>query len=1143
MFDVFYSGTKPNLFAHEQAATSIEEAQRLSKTRFFWWITYLCDYTGFDFLWEPVPWQAHQRHAWRSQWQPDSGTYLVPKNGYTETNYYVDQQLTRLPQYEGWVLPDNIDINSVDYSWHPNPVDPPYIYHFPSRWQQACGLTYTVTGAVDIKLTDPFIAQALSCEDNWHIPVHIRKDSIDFSWHPNTLEPPMIYHFATKHHWDRVGGPEYRIPGAVEIKYIDDIVADTQSDLANWYIPDWIDATSIDYSWVPNPTEEPYIYEFAVEWGWNNIGGPEYRVPGATSRKYVDYFVARTQPDPDKFKINADISPLDDVLRWRPNPTELPYIYVFGNQWYLAEIMPTVEYHVPGATERKYIDDLRATLLPNKSLFSQHYTCNFDFSWTPDPGDPPYIYVFGNQWYPAEIMPTVEYAVEGAVERKFMEYPLAQLPDAHSTNWSTLVECEWDYSWVPDPGDPPYIYVFGNQWHPAVIMPTVRYTVEGATEVKFMDYPVAKLLQDTVFWTVPDEVDSANIDYSWVPDPGSPPYIYHFGTDYQASVGLTYAMPGATELKFAGEIPRIQKEKAIIQVQDIFYLDRSNAMSAQRFAQLQERYPHIQKVRYVNSAMDTIRRCVSKTKQNRFWVISSLNDYSEFDFAWHAQPWQNSMTHVFGTQWNKWSDTFLVNRWEFERCAKWAKGIEEFPNLNFVSDQQVHSPSDAHDIYVINFGNKHATEVVDNLKNRYRVVKQARYFDNYLDTIKRVLDGVEAEHIWIVSSICDYSHFDFSWQPEAWQSDMLHVFPSFDQKFGDTFFVPVQKLREKINELELLDWFETVNYCDDQCVSRWPMPIVKHNNDSHVETVLQHTWTDPLTMFTVDDGPVVRPTVSLWREKSKTIIPLSSGASAVIVPQSAVPYIKNQLYDYPYIDKTQKDLMKDQLLDIVFISNGESMAEENWQYLNHSTSSRNHRVVRVDGVNGRVAAYHAAANASNTPWFFAVFAKLQVVSTFDWTWQPDRMQEPKHYIFHAGNPVNGLEYGHQAMIAYNKKLVLANTGHGLDFTLDSAHEVVPILSGHAMYCEDPWTCWRTAFREALKLRASLPNVENEYRLKVWLKEDSGTIANGHWSHKGAQDAMDFYDSVNGNFEELRKSYDWEWLSSYAFFKRNLSTGQ
>ena len=67
-----------------------------------------------------------------------------------------------------------------------------------------------------------------------------------------------------------------------------------------------------------------------------------------------------------------------------------------------------------------------------------------------------------------------------------------------------------------------------------------------------------------------------------------------------------------------------------------------------------------------------------------------------------------------------------------------------------------------------------------------------------------------------------------------------------------------------------------------------------------------------------------------------------------------------------------------------------------------------------------------------------------------------------------------------AIVAYNKKLVLETTGQGLDFTLDKPHEVVPVLSGTAYYCEDAWTCWRTAFREALKLRASLPNIENEY---------------------------------------------------------------
>jgi len=86
MFDVFYSGTKPNLFAHERAATSIEQARQLSQTRYFWWINYLSDYSRHDFLWEPVPWENDQTHIWPSQHQENGGTYLVPKHGGVDTN-------------------------------------------------------------------------------------------------------------------------------------------------------------------------------------------------------------------------------------------------------------------------------------------------------------------------------------------------------------------------------------------------------------------------------------------------------------------------------------------------------------------------------------------------------------------------------------------------------------------------------------------------------------------------------------------------------------------------------------------------------------------------------------------------------------------------------------------------------------------------------------------------------------------------------------------------------------------------------------------------------------------------------------------------------------------------------------------------
>lgn len=733
MFDVFYSGKKPNLFVHEREADSIEHAQSLSRTRYFWWVSYLCDYSTHDWDFQPVPWQAEYTHTWPSQHHDYSGTYLVPRSG------------------------------EIKYHFHDQVI--------PTR----------------------------------HIPA-------DF----DTLAPAV----------------------------------------------------------------------------------------------------------------------------------------------------------------------------------------NFDYSWAPHPHDPPYIYVFGNQWWPAEKMPTVEYTVPGATQRKYMSRPRAELQQQHNNRWHTLTDCEWDYSWVPDPGDPPLIYVFGNQWWSAEKMPTVEYTVPGATQRKYMSWPRASLLPDRSRWTVPDTIDPDSVDYSWVPDPGDPPYRYQFATQHQKTGGPVYTVPGATETKYLAEL----------------------------------------KIRTAGRA-------------------TAIYEIDHLDGAAGAIP---------------------------------------------------------------------------------NTTRRVRYFDNYRDTLVRIAKSIgdAHEYVWVCSSICDYTDFDFSWHPEDWQATMLHVFASDGEKFGDTFFMHVPTFAEYGDKKALLEWYD-VNFVDTS-VPRRPIPVIEHNYDSQAEAVRALPFDGPLALYTTTDyvhGNLV--TVPLWRQETKTIVPLSTGATSVVVPKAAVGAIKTQLYDYPYIDKTLR-VLKDELLDIVFISNGEPNAESNYlqmtMYLANESRYTN-KVHLVEGINGRVAAYHAAARASTTPWFFAVFAKLEVSQKFDWTWQPDRMQQPKHYIFHARNPVNGLVYGHQAMIAYNKQLALANTGVGLDFTLDQEHEVVPIVSGTANYAETPWMAWRTAFRETLKLRASFPNVENEYRLNRWLIKDN-TLE--QWSMKGAQDAMEFYEEVKGDPTELKKSYEWDWLASYAFVKRSLT---
>jgi hypothetical protein len=504
------------------------------------------------------------------------------------------------------------------------------------------------------------------------------------------------------------------------------------------------------------------------------------------------------------------------------------------------------------------------------------------------------------------------------------------------------------------------------------------------------------------------------------------------------------------------------------------------------------------------------------------WAVPDNVDVTTFDFSWHPDPGDPPYIYQFGTQHQRTGGP--------QYCVPGATEVK------YVDQIRIRTDRTATAIYEIDHMCGNAGKI-DN------TTKTVRYFDNYLDTLKRIAKSVPDEHefIWICSSICDYTNFDFTWHPEVWQSSMLHVFPSDGMKFGDTFFMHVPTFKYRSEKLKLLDWYD-INYMD-VTVPRRPLPVIKHDYDTHIEAIKTIDFPGPLAVYTTNefDNRYIPP-VPLWREKVKTIVPLSEGASVAVIPKTAVPYIKTQAYDYPYIDRTQRHLYNDKLLDIVFIDNGERNAEHNYLHLKWAAERANNITIhRSSGVNGRVAAYRAAAELSTTPWFFAVFAKLHVNKDFDWTWQPDRLQEPKHYIFHAFNPNNGLTYGHQAMIAYNKKLVLENTAPGLDFTLDQAHEVVPIVSGTAEYIDTKWSAWRTAFRECIKLKCN-SDVESQYRLNKWLTVAMGQ-PNGQYSIYGAEDAVEYYDSVNGEFSKLKKSYDWEWLASYALIKRNLTPGQ
>jgi hypothetical protein len=239
-----------------------------------------------------------------------------------------------------------------------------------------------------------------------------------------------------------------------------------------------------------------------------------------------------------------------------------------------------------------------------------------------------------------------------------------------------------------------------------------------------------------------------------------------------------------------------------------------------------------------------------------------------------------------------------------------------------------------------------------------------------------------------------------------------------------------------------------------------------------------------------------------------------------------VDKIHTQIYDYHLLYRLQNNTEKD-CFDIAFISNGEPFEEDNYNLLKEHLQKNNlkNRLYWVRGVDGRTAAYKQAAEQSTQEYFYAVFAKSQVDKDFMFDYTVDRAKNKRHYIFHARLSEIGLEYGTFNINLFSRSLCLdtPNTP-GLDFTLYSKHEVVPVVANTALLCPDNYTAWKNAFREVSKLilwNKQRPTVETGYRIEKWLSTDNT------WLKRGAHDAKKFVEDSNFDIVKIEETYSWE----------------
>ena len=891
------------------------------------------------------------------------------------------------------------------------------------------------------------------------------------------------------------------------------------------------------------------------------------------------YIVYRNDVEPVKrrniqtkhWKILEDIDKTKFDFSWHPDSTSPPYIYAWGCKYYPVEANAVVEYHVPDATDYKYMNDI-VELLPkrdNWKILEDIDEASFDFNWRPDPREPAYIYAWGNQYNKPTVKTSVEYKVPGATQYKYMDVPVTRKPCLDNWEIPQDIDIEnFDFSWEPDMRDPPYIYQFYTELDkldgPKYVSPnndgTVVYKLRVDKKLTVNKYYINTTLsdlveqhKDEVFWACRKNIDYTDFDFTWLPDKIDLEYeldYVHVHGSKDSELTQTYFvsaknyLAGKTDYKFVTDIKLDENSYGkIFAKPDIFYIDKNNIESEERYLWLKEKFnDRISKTRFANTTVDTISRCIKKSKTELFYVLDSELDYTDFDFDYYPNPWQMKMVHVFGTQHNTWGTTYLINKETFNDDTRHVKKIEHLSNINLVKKTKAKITNCSYDVLLVDHGNDEIHQVLETItrKVRGRAISIVKYQNSYLETLKSYLSNIitKKEHyLYVCSSLCDYSEFDFTYVSDPFAREQLHVFPSNNMKYGDTFLIDVNKCKVEFDNIAKLEDYDKINFNNSNRPTRLNEPVIYVDDDTHVDSLVDSSF--PYVRYVSSDNRniVVNDieSVNIWSQDTQQIVIQSVGATSILVPTIAKNMITKELYDYPHIKKVNI-LSKSKPLDIVFLSNGENIAKDNYDRLRELTSRYNNRVVHVEGINGRMNAYHAAAKASETPWMFTVFAKLEVDENFDWDWQPDRMQVPKHYIFHALNPVNKLVYGHQAMIAYNKRLVLNNTGRGLDFTLDDEHEVIPVLSGIARYNTDEFTTWRTSFREVIKLQCNTDN-DSKNRLTVWLTEAQGDYA--EYSLRGANDAVRYYQSVDGDFDQLKLSYEWDWLRERFRLTSNL----
>jgi hypothetical protein len=251
-----------------------------------------------------------------------------------------------------------------------------------------------------------------------------------------------------------------------------------------------------------------------------------------------------------------------------------------------------------------------------------------------------------------------------------------------------------------------------------------------------------------------------------------------------------------------------------------------------------------------------------------------------------------------------------------------------------------------------------------------------------------------------------------------------------------------------------------------------------------------------------------------------------------LISKTAMPTAREFQYRF-FINKKEVDIVAStpKPYEVVFISYFEKDADARFAKLKTKVQQL---LLRIDGVKGIHEAHRRAAMLVETDMFWVVDADADVLDSFNFNFSVPRWDSDSVYVWKSKNPVNGLEYGYGGIKLLPTKQTLNMDMSNPDMTtsISKKFNVVNEVSNFTAFNTDPFSAWKSAFRECVKLSSNIIRRQNPeetiQNLSVWCNVGADRPY-GEFAIAGALAGKKYGQENAGNIPALSLINDFDWL--------------